>query len=118
MSNHTCYADFITAEAKAIKSDGCTLVSELFRSCCLEHDCTYYYAKDPRSAYRHYRERPDASDYWHLADPITRRDADARMRSCIQQKAPFKRFSPIAWIRWAGVRAGGWKPWGKYRKAA
>ena len=42
MSNHACYADFITAEAAAIKSDGCTLVSELFRSCCLEHSKMAY----------------------------------------------------------------------------
>lgn len=112
------FAEWIASEAKKIDSDGCTFVSELFHDCCSAHDLAYYYGKDPRSAYRQYRALPEDPGYWLLADPITRGAVDKRFRSCIQQKAPLKRFSPLAWLRWVGVRAGGWKPWGTYRNAA
>lgn len=130
------YWSWVKAEAKKINSDGCTVVSKLYRLidkayklvkktdkhiseaykvCCGEHDLAYWYAKDPRSAYRLYRDVPD-SNYWYFADTVDRSEADKRFRSCIQIRSKLGKASPVSWVRWLGTRAGGWKPWRDHRK--
>ena len=74
-------------------SDGCTLVTQLFKDCCYEHDHAYRTGKNV------------------FGYPVSRRDADATFRKCIQSKSKLGVFSPISWIRWAGVRIGGWFLW-------
>lgn len=96
------YKAWVETEAKKINSDGCTIVSELFHPCCLEHDLGYHYKKDPRIAYLY---------GWDKAPAIPRGEVDKRFRNCMQMSSPLKDYSPIAWIRWLGVRAGGWVPW-------
>jgi len=116
MSKKLLYWDFVRVEAKHIGSDGCTLVSELFRDCCLEHDLSYYCGKDPRSAYRFYRNLCAGHDYWYFADAIERSEADDRFKKCIQDRSKLGKWSPISWVRWLGVKVGGWKPWNTHRK--
>lgn len=76
-------------KAGELGADGCTGVTGAFVECCLEHDI-------------HYRtgQRLDGT-------PITRRDADARFRACMQSRSKLGFFSPMAWWRWAGVRIFG-----------
>ena len=102
------YWAWLSAQAHAAHSDGCTLVSEMFHECCEEHDLAYRYGKDPWSAYIF---------GWEDAESITRAEADARFRQCIQERSHLGKASPISWIRWAGVRLGGWKAWGKRHDA-
>lgn len=79
--------------AKGLGSDGCTGVGEFYRDCCLEHDI-------------HYRTgcRIDGT-------PISRAEADARFRECIQARSPWGKLSPMSWWRWAAVRLFGGKSW-------
>lgn len=97
-----CYKDWVKQEAAAIGSDGCTVVSEIYHWCCLQHDLCYHYARDPRDAYK---------VGWPAAKPITRAESDRLFRECMQSLSPMKKGSPLAFWRWLGVRAGGWKPW-------
>lgn len=105
----TPYWSFIEKEATALKSDGCTLVSELFHICCLEHDCAYKLHKDPRDAYRYFEQ--GCTNYWDLASPISRGEADKRFRKCMQERSKLGRFSPVSWLRWVGVRVGASRAW-------
>lgn len=107
----TPYDVWVENEAKAIESDGCTLVSELFHHCCSEHDLAYRLKKDPRKAYLYWIKR--CVNYWDLAKPITRAEADRRFRECMQSHSTFGKFSPVAWVRWAGVRMFGQGAWSK-----
>lgn len=75
--------------AKEIKSDGCTGVLEIHHNCCVVHDLGY-------------RKGVDV-----YGRPVTRREVDAEFRRCNQRNSPLGRFSPDAWIRWAGVRVFG-----------
>jgi hypothetical protein len=50
------YWDWVDREAAAIDSDGCSCVPDFYLKCCKVHDLAYYYATDPRTAYRHYRD--------------------------------------------------------------
>lgn len=83
------YWERVRFVAKNLNSDGCSWVSELFHDCCLEHDI-------------HYRLGSDI-----YGKPITRAEADRRFRHCMQRHSKLGRFSPISWIRWAGVRLFG-----------
>jgi hypothetical protein len=98
------YYAWVGQEAEKINSDGCTVVSEMFRPCCLEHDLAYRHKKDPRVAYLY---------GWEKAPAITRGEADKRFRECMTVASPLKKFSPLAYIRWLGVRVGGWFGWNK-----
>ena len=84
--------------ANALKSDGCSHVVDIYKDCCLEHDV-------------HYRTGKRLDDV-----PITRAQADAQLRRCIQSRSIFGKASPISWTRWLGVRLGGWWAWKKARK--
>ena len=83
------YWERIYDKAAELGSDGCSFASGGFRDCCVEHDV-------------HYRLGTTIDGY-----PITRREADARFRSCMQCRSRFGWWSPVAWWRWAAVRTFG-----------
>lgn len=87
------YWDEIRRTAAHIGADGCTLVSDIYLDSCLEHDI-------------HYR--------WHTwidGSPITKEEADRRFRAVIQSRSPLGRWSPVSWVRWAGVALFGQRSW-------
>ena len=96
------YQRWVEAEAKKVNSDGCTVVSELFHICCLEHDLGYRHGRCPRSAF---------VVGWDRARTIDRAEVDRRFRDCIRAHSALGRFSPIAYVRWLGVRMFGWFAW-------
>lgn len=110
---HATYWEWVRSEAALIDTDGCSAVSGLDVECCFEHDLGYYYAKDPRDAYR--ESRYTGSYTWVDADPITRGEVDRRFRVCLQNNSKFGRWSPMAIWRWLGVRVGGQAAWDKHR---
>lgn len=69
--------------------DGCTAVPDFDfgADCCAEHDM-YYQSQE-----------------------ITRKEADKRLRQCIQKKG----YVVLPWIYWAGVRCLGWYYWNKHK---
>ena len=83
------YWVMIRRKARALKSDGCTGVPDFYLDCCLEHDI-------------HYRTGKTLG-----GKPLTRAQADARLRRCIQSRSVFGWFSPMSWWRWAAVRLFG-----------
>jgi len=105
------YWDWVKVECRKIKSDGCSKVTQAFKFACEEHDLSYYYARDPRDAYKWYLA--SALDPWKLAKPITRGQADGLMAD--RQQAA----GPVGWLfstwRWAGLRIGGWLAWRNHR---
>jgi hypothetical protein len=89
--------------AKAMGSDGCSGVSDCYVIACYDHDIAYRSGHDL------------------FGQPLTRAQADARLRWGIQNESPLGRLSPMSWWRWAGVRLFGWRSWqgaGARRKAA
>lgn len=96
------YEEWVVEQATKLNSDGCTVVSELYHWCCLEHDLGYRWEFDPRV-------------YFETGEkvPIKRSEVDHRFRECIQSKSPLHKFSPVSWIRWIGVRVGGFFLWKK-----
>lgn len=80
-------------EAARLQSDGCTGVVDYLRWTCLEHDI-------------HYRTHRFIS-----GAPITFKEANYLFRRRIQQSSPLRVFSPVSWIRWAGVSLFGKKAW-------
>ena len=95
----------VQKRANQIRADGCSFVNRLYRVrrepsrlCCLQHDVEYH---DGTTVEGH---------------PLTRSQADRRFRRCIQEWSKLGRWSPLSWVRWLGVRAGGWRPWRKYRR--
>lgn len=89
MTTNAQYWADVRQKAADLKSDGCSFVADIYVDCCYEHDCAYRTGT-----------RMDGT-------PITRREADARFRQCIQKHSVFGRFSPLSWWRWAGVRLFG-----------
>ena len=87
------YWDAVKERADELKADGCSKVTEAYRSCCLEHDI-------------HYRTHKTI-----YGDDISRTGADARFRQCMQDRSRFGKSSPMSWWRWAGVRLFGGKAW-------
>ena len=79
--------------ANALSADGCTGVVDYLYWTCLEHDIHYRLHKMLNG-----RE-------------IVKRDADYIFRVRIQQGSGMGVFSPIAWIRWFGVKVFGGKAW-------
>lgn len=76
-----------------IESDGCSVVPDFYKSCCIYHDFWY------------------ATHIDFDLTPISRAEADKRFRKCIQSKSVFGFFSPMSWWRYAGVRMFGSRPW-------
>lgn len=99
------YWKFIEDEAKAIKSDGCTGVSEWHQPCCFEHDLACYWKKDPRSAYAFYTAEENGP-YWSMAAPMSRREADYMFAVCNFQWSPTKGGKVRSAVRFLGVRLG------------
>ena len=72
--------------AADLESDGCSGVPDFYLECCLEHDI-------------HYRthQRLDGT-------PITKDEADAMLRSCIQRRSLAGALSPMATWRWLALK--------------
>lgn len=87
------YWDELRAWAK-INSDGCTCVKDIYVDACYEHD--YHY--------RHGFTFPTVDFPSH---PINEAQANTRFRIVMQWESRFGRFSPISWIRYAGVSVFG-----------
>jgi hypothetical protein len=83
------YWERVHDKAAELGADGCSFATGAFVDCCLEHDI-------------HYRTGLTLN-----GTPITRREADARFRSCMQSRSKLGFFSPMSWWRWAAVRAFG-----------
>lgn len=79
----------------SIASDGCTGVPDFYLGGCVIHD--FHYATH--------------RDFDNL--PITRAEADRRLRQYIQTYSAFGLLSPMSWWRWAAVRILGGKLWNK-----
>ena len=79
------YWAVVRKAAKALKSDGCTGVKDFYVDSCLEHDIHW---------------RTGRTVFGVL---ITTAQANARFRRVIQSRSRFGRFSPLSWVRWAGV---------------
>lgn len=80
------YWERVRDTAAELGADGCTGATGGWVDCCLEHDV-------------HYRLRTTLD-----GTPISRRDADARFRACMQSRSRLGWWSPVAWWRWAAVR--------------
>lgn len=87
------YWELVRKEAKELLADGCSGVPDFHLDCCLEHDIAYRTKKTV------------------LGEPISRRQADAQFRRCIQRRSKFGKISPMSWWRWAGVRIFGRSAW-------
>jgi hypothetical protein len=80
--------------ARSLKSDGCSgPTTQWYQDGCFEHDIAYRTGFDP------------------LGAPISRREADKRLRWYVQISSPLGVFSYISWRRWIGVRIGGYLAW-------
>jgi hypothetical protein len=108
-----CYWDWVRSEAALIDTDGCSLVTGLKIECCFEHDLGFWYARDPRAAYR--AARHQLIDPWLTAPSIDRAEVDRRFRSCLQNRSRLGRWSPMAWYRWLGVKFGSQGAWDRHR---
>lgn len=75
--------------ARALNSDGCTDVLDIYTESCYEHDI-------------HWR-----TGHTIFGVPITTVQANRRFRKVIQSRDPLGRFSPLSWWRWVGVSIGG-----------
>jgi len=95
-ANAPGYWQRVRALARALRSDGCTGVVDLYPDCCYEHDV-------------HYRTHRDLG-----GAPITRAEADARFRRCIQARSPLGRLSPVAFWWWLAVRLLAGPAWRKH----
>ena len=95
------YRAWLERWAKEVKSDCCTGVPDFNRLCCLQHDYCYQTHTDPREAFK------------GKTVPMTRSQSDALFRQCNQEESFFKKLSPMALWRWAGVRIGGRCAWNK-----
>lgn len=107
------YWDWVRSEAALIDSDGCTRVSGIQHECCWEHDLAFYYAKDPRAAYRRYLNGD--TDPWLRADVITFEQANGRFRKCHTARSVMGWLNPMAWWRYGGVRWGAKSAWEAHR---
>jgi hypothetical protein len=109
------YLNFCRSEAALIDTDGCSKVTGLKLDCCLEHDLSFYYGRDPRDAYLKFRT--GSVDYWADAKPIAFDEANRRFRKCHQARSVFGRYSPMALWRWLGVHYLSRRAWAKHRLA-
>ena len=100
------YWEWVKDEARKIKSDGCTGVSNWNRPCCEQHDLACRYQKDPRSAHEYYFVDPSCN-YWTCAKRMSRRQADYQFASCnLEWNTPGKVGKVRGVLRFLGVRAG------------
>lgn len=76
-----------------IQTDGCTLVPDVYKEACIEHDFYYVTHRDFTGLF------------------ISRAEADRRLRITKQRLSKLGKTSPLSWWRWIGVRAFGWLFW-------
>jgi hypothetical protein len=81
----------VRRKAEQLNSDGCSWTVEWHQECCFEHDIAY---KTGRTV---------------LGATISRAEADAQFRRCIQSRSRLGRWSPLSWVRWGAVRLFGGK---------
>lgn len=91
------YWEQVSKKATELASDGCTGVIDFYLPCCHRHDLMYRLHVDMDGT------------------PITRAEADAKFRECMQKRSRLGNFNPMSYIRWAGVRIFGHKAW-KHRE--
>lgn len=84
------YWDIVRRMAKELKSDGCSMVADIWVDCCYEHDIHWRTGKTI-----------DGED-------ISIGEANKRFRECMQAKSKLGKASPVALWRWAGVTIRGW----------
>jgi len=71
--------------AKLIKSDACSSITQIFKSCCYEHDIFY---------------RTHSTILTNRS--ITKEEADLQFKLCMQSRSPVGKASPVAHARyWA-----------------
>lgn len=80
------YWERVRDKAGELGTDGCSYVSGAYVECCMEHDIFYRTGRTLDGK------------------PITKREADARLRACMQSRSRLGFFSPLAWLRWTGLR--------------
>ena len=85
------YWERVRDKAAELGTDGCTGATGAFLDCCLEHDV-------------HWRTGKTLD-----GKPITKQEANTRLRACIQSRSIFGFYSPLAWWRWAVVSLVGKK---------
>lgn len=87
------YWERVRNEAGRLGSDGCSMALGTYVDCCYEHDIAY---------------RTGAT-----VDGVclTKEEADARFRSCIQSHSIFGWYSPVAWVRFGILKWRGQKAW-------
>ena len=88
------YWQRVREAADDLGTDGCTMATGAFRDCCLRHDVEYRTGRSAVSGRR-----------------LTRAEADARLRGCMQSRAWLGYWSPMAWLRWSAVRLFGGRAW-------
>lgn len=93
MSGDSRYWTRVRVRAWSLGTDHCSGVPDFYSDCCDEHDIAY---------------RTGATVD---GETLTRAEADARFRRCIQSRSWLGWFSPMALWRWAGVRLGGGSSW-------
>src|SRR5690606_35319336 len=102
------YEDFINREVKLINSDGCTGVTNLHPFCCKVHDLEYFYRVSAIDAFKAKSE--GYKNFWKVAKPISRSEADNHFRRCLHSKSFLGYLSPLSYLRWLGVRLfGRWR---------
>lgn len=87
------YRDELEAWAAAAGSDGCSIVPEFYRVCCLEHDHAYQTGRTLHGV------------------PMSKAQADQRFRDCIQAHSSFRWLSPLSWWRYWAVSLFGRGIW-------
>jgi len=99
------YWQWIEQEARIMRSDGCTVVSDWHKECCWEHDLACYFMADPRRAYELYCADP-LSAYWMNGAEMSRRKADYMFGDCNHEWSITKAGRIRSFLRFLGVRIG------------
>ena len=86
------YQAWLREKAVELGTDGCSWVTEAFHIWCLEHDIAYRTRRWPSGLYR------------GKSIPMTYKQADDLLFERIVGDSAFGMLSPIAWVRWIGLR--------------
>ena len=76
-----------------VQTDGCTGTFDFYLQCCILHDWVYRTHRD-----------------FH-GQPMSKKDADKLLRSCIMSRSWLGQLNPMAWWRYWAVRRFGRKAW-------
>ena len=83
----------LAKKAAELKFDGCTGVADFHLPCCYHHDLMYRTGKDI------------------YGTEVSRKEADYEFMLCIQSRSRLGKFSPMAFVRWVGVRLLASRAW-------